>query len=136
VKVRLHLIVALALLAACGTSEPACPPEAADEGALVSSPTDPADTPMARPQTPVEMEIGGRRIAVDQVVRGPLCEGDWSGIVYVTCDVEVRPWEERPTFLEGCDLSIAPDTVVYVADHNDAAYYNGCSCHTGEIGQP
>jgi hypothetical protein len=26
--------------------------------------------------------------------------------------------------------------VVYVAYHNDAAYYNGCSCHTGEIADP
>jgi hypothetical protein len=27
-----------------------------------------------------------------------------------------------------------PDTVVYVAYHNDAAYYKGCSCHVN--GEP
>jgi hypothetical protein len=73
---------------------------------------------------------------VDKVVAGPLCNDDWSGIVYVTCDVQVYAWEEFPTFLEECDLKIEPDTVVYVAAHNDTAYYNGCSCHTGEIGEP
>jgi len=51
--------------------------------------------------------------------------------VYVTCDVQVLEWKDRPTFLEDCDLVIEPGTVVYVAAHNDAAYYNGCSCHTG-----
>jgi hypothetical protein len=56
--------------------------------------------------------------------------------VYVTCDVEVLPWEAQPTFLKGCDLSIEPDTIVYVADHYDAPYYNGCSCHTEEAGEP
>jgi len=29
-------------------------------------------------------------------------------------------------------LNIAPNTVVYVAAHNDAPYYKGCSCHTGQ----
>ena len=41
--------------------------------------------------------------------------------------------ENNPLFLKGCDLNIAPNTVVYVAAHNDDAYYKGCSCHTGEI---
>jgi len=86
--------------------------------------------------TPVRMEIGGRTIMVDRVVEGPLCNDAWSGTVYVTCNVQVLAWEDQPTFLRDCDLAIAPDTVVYVAYHNDAPYYNGCSCHTGEIGQP
>lgn len=73
---------------------------------------------------------------VDQVVEGPLCNGSWSGTVYVTCNVLVYPWNEQPTFLKDCDLSIASDAVVYVAYHNDTAYYKGCSCHTGEIVEP
>jgi hypothetical protein len=69
-------------------------------------------------------------MAVDQVISGALCNGDWSGTVYVACDVQVLAWEDQPTFLKDCDLSIEPGTVVYVAYHNDAPYYNGCSCHT------
>jgi len=38
----------------------------------------------------------------------------------------------NPLFLKGCKLNIDPNTVVYVAAHNDAPYYKGCSCHTGE----
>jgi hypothetical protein len=26
--------------------------------------------------------------------------------------------------------------VVYVAAHKDVPFYNGCSCHTGEISSP
>ncbi len=80
--------------------------------------------------------IGGKEIQVDKVVSGPLCNDTWRGTVYVTCDVQVYAWEETPTFLKDCNLQVEPDTVVYVADHNDTAYYNGCSCHTGEITEP
>ena len=82
------------------------------------------------------MEIGGRTIPVDKVVEGPLCNDTWSGIVYVGCNVQVYRWEEDPTFLKDCKLTIAPETVVYVAYHYDTAYYKGCSCHTGEIAEP
>lgn len=75
-------------------------------------------------------------IQVDKVVEGPLCNDTWSGNIYVACNVQVYPWKENPTFLEDCELNIKPGTVVYVAYHNDTAYYNGCSCHTGEIGEP
>jgi hypothetical protein len=69
-------------------------------------------------------------------VSGPLCNDRWEGTVYVTCDVQVAPWdeeEENPLFFKDCDLEIEPGTIVYVADHNDAPYYKGCSCHTGEV---
>jgi hypothetical protein len=77
---------------------------------------------------------------VDKVVDYPLCNDDWSGTVYVSCEVRVAEAEvdanANPLFLKGCNLNIAPNTVVYVASHNDAAYYKGCSCHTGEAPQP
>lgn len=73
---------------------------------------------------------------MDKVIEGPLCNDTWNGTVYVTCNVQVYAWEEHPTFLKNCDLKIEPGTVVYVAYHNDTAYYNGCSCHTGEIAEP
>jgi hypothetical protein len=85
---------------------------------------------------PREVKIGGKAIRVDHFIQGPLCSGRWQGTVYVACDVQVLPWSEHPTFLKDCDLSIEPGTVVYVAYHNDAPYYNGCSCHTGELSQP
>jgi hypothetical protein len=72
-------------------------------------------------------------MTVDRVVSGPLCNDRWQGTVYVGCEVQVLEWSETPLFLKDCDLTIEPGTVVYVADHNDAAYYNGCSCHTGEL---
>jgi len=69
---------------------------------------------------------------VDRVVEGPLCNDAWSGTVYVTCNIQVFEWKDQPTFLRGCNLAIAPGTVIYVAYHNDAPYYNGCACHTGQ----
>lgn len=80
------------------------------------------------------VEIGGKQMLVDKVVSGPLCNDTWQGTVYVTCDVQVAKWneDENPIFLKGCNFTVEPGTIVYVAAHNDAAYYNGCSCHTGE----
>lgn len=69
---------------------------------------------------------------VDRIIRGPLCDDSWKGTIYVACDVQVTEWEEQPTFFKECNLEIVPGSVVYVAAHNDSAYYNGCSCHTGE----
>jgi hypothetical protein len=73
---------------------------------------------------------------VDKVVEGPLCNDVWSGTVYVSCNVQVVAWVEEPVFLKNCYLTIEPGTVVYVAYHNNAAYYNGCSCHTEETPGP
>ena len=131
------LSLACLLLSGCGESSPACPPSTGTPESLDFPPPTALPTPapdLAR--DPVAVEIRGGTILADQIVRGPLCNGAWSGTVYVTCDVQVLPWEGQPTFLRDCDLDIAPDTVVYVADHNDAPYYNGCSCHTGEIAGP
>jgi len=82
------------------------------------------------------MKIGGKDIRVNKVVEGPLCNDTWNGTVYVTCNVLVYPWHKQPTFLDGCSLNIEPGAVVYVASHNNTAYYNGCSCHYGKIGKP
>jgi hypothetical protein len=129
------MILALVLLPACQTTNvPACPTAVGTPSYLTVPPE--ALTEPGSSSTPVLMEIGGRTISMDKVVEGPLCNDTWSGTVYVTCNVQVYPWEEQPTFLKNCNLAIAPGTVVYVAYHNDTAYYNGCSCHTGEIAGP
>ena len=129
--ITLTLIVVL--LAACQPPEPACP-----LGSITyiqqNEPLSPSNMDMSSPGTAEVVEINGQQLQVDQVVRGMLCEGNWSGTVYVPCQVQVFSWEEDPLFLESCDLRIEPGTVVYVAAHNDAPYYQGCSCHTGEIG--
>jgi hypothetical protein len=79
------------------------------------------------------VEIGGRQVPVDRIVSGPLCNDDWHGTVYVSCGVRVAEWYDNPFFLKDCQLNVEPGTVVYVAAHNDAAYYQGCSCHTGQV---
>jgi len=130
------MIVAFALLTACGPQAPACP-QTTGAPRYLTVPPEALIMPTSAPaSTPIVMEIGGKTILVDKVVEGPLCNDIWSGNVYVTCNVQVYPWEESPTFLKNCNLSIAPGAVVYVAYHNDTAYYNGCSCHTGEIAEP
>ncbi len=132
---KIPLVVLLSLLilllSACQPSPPACPPESVtyllEEDA--SKIIDAQNTSAATEQL---VEINGQEIWVDQVVQGTLCSGSWSGTVYVPCKVQVYAWEEDPLFLEDCDLSIAPGTVIYVAAHNDQPYYQGCSCHTGD----
>jgi hypothetical protein len=122
------------LVAACQPSAPACPPESVTYLQDVNS--NPAFDAQDSSQTAEQLvEINDQEMLVDQVVRGALCSGSWSGIVYVPCQIQIYAWEEDPDFLENCDLSIEPGTVVYVAAHNDEPYYQGCSCHTGELDQ-
>jgi hypothetical protein len=131
------MILALVFLSACQTTNaPACPTATGTPHYLMVPPEELPTSVPGSASTPVSMEIGGRTISVDKVVEGPLCNDTWSGTVYVSCNVQVYQWEEQPTFLKNCNLSIAPGTVVYVAYHNNTAYYNGCSCHTGEIAGP
>jgi len=134
--ILIFTITILILLSACQPPAPVCPPVTGTPQRLEIPPNELPTPTVGILSTPVPMKIGGKTIAVDKVVEGPLCNDTWSGIVYVTCNVQVYPWEEQPIFLKNCNLSIAPGTIVYVAYHNDTAYYNGCSCHTGEIAEP
>jgi hypothetical protein len=132
----LPILVALIFLAACGTQSQVCPTGTTTPEYL-SVPPETLSTPTPNPDgSPIKMKIGGKTISVDKVVEGPLCNDTWGGTVYVSCNIQIYSWTEYPNFLKDCQLSIAPETVVYVAHHNDAAYYNGCSCHTGEIAEP
>jgi hypothetical protein len=78
---------------------------------------------------PKEIKIRNRLVTVDEIIHGPVCSDNWSGTVYVDCDVQVADWQDTPNFFDGCDLKIEDGTTVYVAYHNDEAYYQGCSCH-------
>jgi hypothetical protein len=124
----------LYLTVGCGEATPVCPINTGTPEYLTTSP-DKLPTPTLALRQ-FQVEIGKREMPVDKVVEGPLCNDDWSGTVYVACNVQVYPWTEEPTFLENCQLNIDPLTVVYVAYHNNTAYYNGCSCHTGLTPEP
>ena len=124
------IIILLLAVTACEASGPACPSES------ISYLSDPNlagdDTSQANQNIdPQIIEIKGREIQVDRVINGTLCNDNWSGTIYVPCDIQVYHWQEEPTFFQNCDLRIEPGTVVYVAAHNDEPYYQGCSCHTG-----
>ena len=122
-------------LSACERGKSVCPLEDTPRPTLVLA--DLLLTPAPElDSSPVQVEIKGKMTLVDQMVNYPICNDHWSGVVYVTCDAQVADAalddEDNPLFFLGCDLTIEPNTVVYVAAHNDSAYYKGCSCHTGE----
>ncbi len=128
------LIALLLIVSSCQEATPVCPPNTQTPQYLT---TPPGQLPTPSPVSELHSVVIGRReMKVDKVVSGPLCNDWWSGTVYVTCDVQVYPWTEDPTFLKDCQLNIEPQTVVYVAYHNNTAYYNGCSCHTGLTPEP
>ena len=129
------------ILFGCERNSTVCPQdEGSPQPALQLADLLAAQPPITNSAAPIQVEIQGKVIEVDKVVDYPLCYDNWSGTVYVSCEAQVAEAEldanENPLFLEGCNLKIEPSTVVYVAAHNDAAYYNGCSCHTGEVPLP
>jgi len=122
------LILLVLLLSGCASKNP-CP-----EGSvtyLESADEFPPDTSSSLPPTKTDIEIRGKTITVDRVIEAPLCNDTWEGTVYVACDLTVQKWDIKPFFLSnGCNLEIKPGTVVYVAAHNNVAYYKGCTtCH-------
>ncbi len=127
----LTLISSALILSSCAEKQ-VCPTPGEDKNYLSQEDLVSLEVPAAE-VLPTEVSINGVSMLVDRVVTGPLCSDHWEGTIYVGCDVQVMEWVETPLFLKDCDLSIEPGTVVYVAYHNDAAYYNGCSCHTGEL---
>ena len=130
----LYLVLILSL-AACERGKSVCTPESTPRATLNLDELLMTPAPNSA-STPVTVEIKGKLMEVDNVVDYPICNDDWSGVVYVTCDAQVAEAaldaDQNPLFFQGCELNIEPNTVVYVAAHNDAAYYKGCSCHTGE----
>ena len=125
------------ILAACGPKLPACPtPAPGTPRFLTPVPETMIASLQATPGKSAPVEIGRKIIQVDRIIEGPLCNDKWEGTIYVTCNVQVLEWTEVPDFFKDCNLEIKPNTVVYVGAHYDSAYYNGCSCHTGELETP
>jgi len=136
--VFLLLMGAVAIgISACQAPPPGCPE--VPDGERFLRPAELAQARLATPfpySTPAIVQLGGRQLVADRVVSGPLCNDTWRGTVYVGCDVRVPEWSDDPVFLKDCHLQVEPGTVVYVAAHNNSAYYQGCSCHTGEVTPP
>jgi hypothetical protein len=132
----LFLLLLTLSLSACSRNQTVCTPEVGTPQTPIPLADLIAATPPAAPAAPFTVEIGGKQIEVNKLVDYPICNDDWSGVVYVSCEAQVAEAaldaEKNPLFFKGCNLKIAPNTIVYVAAHNDAAYYKGCSCHTGE----
>ena len=122
----------LLLLCACQSHSTVCPPGSVTFIDTTIFPTMTSPTGDLPTPTPSSINIGKDTIVVNKIVHGSFCNDTWSGIVYIACDVQVAKWVNEPTFLSACSLAIKPGTIVYVAAHNNTAYYNGCSCHTGE----
>lgn len=79
---------------------------------------------------PQKIEIKGKIKNMDQVISGPLCNNHLSGNIYIGCDIEVYTWEDKPKFLDQCNFTVDPGTIIYVASHNNTAFYKGCdACH-------
>jgi hypothetical protein len=137
----LLILLLLFALSGCDRKKTVCPTEEETPQAVLQL-QELINLPVPEPVStrPIQVMIQGRKMDVDKLVDYPLCNDNWSGTVYVGCDVQVAKAEldanSNPLFLKGCDLNIAPNTVVYVAAHNDAPYYKGCSCHTGTSPEP
>ena len=130
-KILLICLLGLLLTACQAESKSVC-----EDGALTYQPR---STPFpARPEEPAgpqEVEINGKLVKFEQVIQGPLCNQAVSGKVYVACRVQVYAWEKAPNFLDGCNFQVAEGTVIRVAAHNNAEYFNGCAaCHTSAGG--
>ena len=136
---NIMILIFLSLLSsACGRNSSVCPPTTGTPEPTLDILEVAAQiaTPGPSP-TPAHVEIKGKMVLVDRVVSGPVCNATWHGKIYFGCNTQVLPWdeEEGPLFFKDCDLQISPGTIIYVAYHNDQAYYKGCSCHTGELAE-
>jgi len=87
-KLGVFSLLLILLSAACQPAAPACPPESITYLAPSNAIQPPTDLDSS---TSVEqlIEINDREILVDQVVRGTLCSGSWSGTVYVPCQIQI-----------------------------------------------
>lgn len=119
-------LFSIVLLSACMDARSLCTP-----GMITyrerSNPFPPITENQFNPQ---QIEIKGKLKNFDHLVAGQLCNNHLEGSVYVGCDIEIYAWEDKSNFLDDCNFSVEPDAIIYVAAHNNTAYYKGCdSCH-------
>jgi hypothetical protein len=94
----LFILLLLMLIAACQPAEPACPADSIAYLTDISSSQNVTSHGIPKIETQL-VEIKGRDIEVDRVIRGTLCNDSWSGTVYVPCEIQILEWEENPNFL-------------------------------------
>jgi hypothetical protein len=121
-QVMLILLITL-LINACGGQ---CPEERISYGNDLSLFPPPGEVSEFNPTT---MEIKGKQVQIDRVITGPVCNENWSGTVYVSCDIKIPAWERDPFFFQNCEFEVGEGTIVYVEAHNNKPYDKGCSCH-------
>ncbi len=121
-RVMILFLVSL-FLAACKTTT-TCPP---DTISYLSPPYSPENTEVI--SQPQMVKIGRQEILVDEVISEEVCNDSWSGVIYVTCDIQIPAWEEEGLFFQDCNLDVEEGTIVYVEAHGNQPYYKGCSCH-------
>ena len=109
-------------LVACTSST--CPP---DSLSYLNPPYPPENEEQLN--QPQAIEIDRMEVVVDEIIRGPVCNDNWSGTLYVTCDIQIPAWDEEELFFQDCDLEIEEGTIVYVEAHGNQPYFKGCSCH-------
>lgn len=93
----------------------------------------PFPTPAEVQLNPQQIEVKNKMIDFDHVVTGQLCNNHLEGMVYIGCDIEIYAWENKSNFLDDCSFTVDPKAIIYVAAHNNTAYYKGCdSCHISD----
>ncbi|MBE0685660.1 MAG: hypothetical protein IH585_06640 [Anaerolineaceae bacterium] len=122
-------LIFLTLLSACMDARSLCSP-----GMITyRDRTDPFPELTETQPEPQQIEIKRKMMSFDQVVSGQLCNNHLEGLVYVGCDIEIYEWDDKSNFLNDCNFYVESNTIIYVAAHNNRAYYKGCdSCHMSE----
>src|SRR5512136_3046542 len=96
-QVFMFLAIALLVLSGCQAKKPGCP-LAETTGNILTIPPESLPASTVSSSSPIEMKIRGRNVMVNKIVEGPLCNDTLSGIIYVTCNVQVYPWVDKPLF--------------------------------------
>lgn len=130
----LFLVAFVLFVSACERKQTVCPEGSVTYGSdRTSFPKRSSPDHPAQGDSPAMVEIRGKKVKVDRIIQGPLCNDHLSGKVYIGCDIQIAKWADRPRFLEECNFTVEPGTVVYVAAHNDTVFKKGCACHTGKL---
>ncbi|MBC8336600.1 MAG: hypothetical protein H8E29_15165 [Anaerolineales bacterium] len=126
------VMICVVMLSSCARNKTVCSDESIIYIDEIASFPPLADTDITEGSSQVLADINEKRKLVDHIVTGPVCNVNWSGTIYVDCDIQIAAWEEAPRFFEKCNFKVEPGTTIIVAPHNNETFYKGCSCHTGE----
>jgi hypothetical protein len=125
----IFMLFSIVLLSACMDARSLCTP-----GMITyRERTNPFPSTSEKQLNPQQVEIKRKMKDIDHFVSGQLCNNHLEELVYVGCDIEIYAWEDKSNFLDDCNFTVEPDAIIYVAAHNNTAYYKGCnSCHMSD----